>query len=113
MKRIHKKWAVITNQTGEPLLVLDAEAFVFAHRPIVVTDPEATVESVLDQFVVDVEHKNDRVIDRDVILSWSPESKRIITGADILGRLLQGIVRRAEPPAEPEPGDPSKKERNR
>ena len=111
LKGINKKWIVLTDENGDPLLVLDAEAFVFnvfadradmdvyefAHRPIVVADPNATIESVLDQFVVDAEHRNDRVIDHDVILFWAPDSKRIITGADILGRLLQGIVRRIEP----------------
>ena len=113
LKGVDKKWVVLTDEDGDPLLVLDAEAFVFAvfaeradldvyefaHRPIVVTDPDATIESVLDQFVVDAEHRNDRVIDHDVILFWAPDSKRIITGADILGRLLQGIVRRIEPDA--------------
>ena len=111
LKAIDRKWIVLTGEDGEPLLVLDAEAFIFnvfadradldvyefAHRPIVVADPDATIESVLDQFVVDAEHRNDRVIDHDVILFWAPDSKRIITGADILGRLLQGIVRRIEP----------------
>lgn len=32
----------------------------------------------------------DEVIDHDLILLWS-EQRRIITGADILGRLLKGI----------------------
>jgi len=32
------------------------------------------------------------VIDEDRILFWN-EDKRIITGSDILGRLLRGIVR--------------------
>ncbi len=111
LKGINKKWIVLTDENGDPLLVLDAEAFVFklfadradldvydfAHRPIIVADPDDTIENVLDQFVVDAEHRNDRVIDHDVILFWAPDSKRIITGADILGRLLQGIVRRIEP----------------
>jgi hypothetical protein len=33
----------------------------------------------------------DDVIDNDLILVWG-EQKRIITGADLLGRLLRGIV---------------------
>ena len=37
------------------------------------------------------ETAEDDVIDHDVILVWSDE-KRVITGADILGRLLRGIV---------------------
>lgn len=113
------KWVVITDEKGAPQLVLDAEAYMFArfargdvgvdvynfcHRPIVVSDPVTTVENVLTQLRVDAEHRNDRVIDNDVILFWSAGSKRIITGADILGRLLQGIVMRDEsslpPPSE-------------
>jgi metal transporter CNNM len=33
------------------------------------------------------------VIDQDLILVWGKQ-RRIITGADILGRLLRGIVTR-------------------
>ena len=36
-------------------------------------------------------HPEDDVIDNDLILVWG-EEKRIITGADLLGRLLRGIV---------------------
>jgi hypothetical protein len=114
LKGIDKKCIVITDESDFPHLVIDAEEFIFkhfagrehldiykfAHRPVVVSDPEATVESVLDQLVVDAEHQHDRVIDRDVVLFWNADSKRIITGADILGRLLQGIVRRVEAPAD-------------
>ena len=34
------------------------------------------------------------IIDQDVILLWG-ENKRVITGADVLGRLLRGIVQNA------------------
>lgn len=119
LKGIDKKYIIITDDDTElPYLAIDAEAFIFAHfaeqkdldvyrfahRPVVVTDPDATVESVLDQFVVDAENKNDRVVDRDVILYWTPECRSILTGADILGRLLQGIARRVEAPPETESG---------
>lgn len=40
---------------------------------------------------VKAEHPEDDVIDDDIILVWG-EQKRIITGADLLGRLLRGIV---------------------
>lgn len=33
------------------------------------------------------------MIDEDLILVWTRTEKRIITGADILGRLLHGIAR--------------------
>ena len=124
LKSINKKYIVITDERDCPHLVLDVEAFIFshfggrdnvdiykfAHRPVVVEDPNSTVEGVLDQLVVDAEHKNDRVIDRDVILYWTPDTKRILTGADILGRLLQGIVKRIEPAsAEPEKSPPAER----
>ena len=32
------------------------------------------------------------MIDWDVILVWSDEQRRIITGADLLGRLMRGIA---------------------
>ena len=35
--------------------------------------------------------RDDDVIDKDIFLLWADE-KRIITGSDILGRLLRGIV---------------------
>ena len=77
-----------------------ADVYHLCHRPIVVTDPETTIETVLPQLEVDAEHRHDRIIDNDVILFWGSSTRRIITGADILGRLLQGIVRRVEPDQE-------------
>ena len=73
------------------------------------TDPSVTLDKVLDQLQVDAEHRDDLVVDDDVILFWSESSKRIITGADILGRLLKGIVRQTitdekeKPTASPAP----------
>ncbi len=108
LSAITYKWTVITDEEGHPMLALDTPSFLrevvagtedidiyaFCHRPIVVQDPEATLDTVLDQFVVEAEHHEDWVIDRDVILYWSGDVRRIITGADILGRLLQGIAQR-------------------
>lgn len=37
----------------------------------------------------------DDVIDEDLVLVWECEVRRIITGADLLGRLLRGIARPA------------------
>lgn len=106
----HLKWAIITDQANQPKLVLetdrylrevlsgrnDTDVYHYCHRPILVTGPKVTLDEVLDQFVVEAEHGNDRVVDRDVILYWTPDSRRIVTGADILGRLLQGIARRTD-----------------
>ena len=102
------KWAVLTDEDGEPLLVLDCDAFVrgvflsgsaynaydACHRPIIVTDPQTPVGDVLPALAVRPEHPGDDVIDHDLILLWGTE-RRIITGADLLGRLLRGIARRS------------------
>ncbi len=101
-----QKWVVLVDRDGEPRWVLDADSFLreilyrrravdpcrFAHLPVVVRDPETSLGAVLPLLVVHAEHAEDDVIDQDVILVWG-ERKRIITGADILGRLLRGITR--------------------
>ena len=61
------------------------------HRPIIVTNMRTPLGSVIGRMKVKPEHPEDDVIDDDLILVWG-EQKRIITGADLLGRLLRGIV---------------------
>jgi metal transporter CNNM len=61
------------------------------HRPIIVTNIRTPLGSVIGRMKVKAEHPEDDVIDDDIILVWG-EQKRIITGADLLGRLLRGIV---------------------
>jgi metal transporter CNNM len=46
---------------------------------------------VIGRMKVKPEHPEDDVIDNDLILVWGKQ-KRIITGADLLGRCLPGIV---------------------
>lgn len=102
-------WVIITDEADQPRLVLESDRYLlevlsgntavdvyrFCHRPIVVTDPEATLDGVLDQFVVEADHPGDHIVDRDVIVFWTKSTRRIVTGADILGRLLQGIATRS------------------
>ena len=109
------KWAIITDERDEPRIVLESEAYLyehfgadeeanpydFCHRPVVIKDPTATLDTVLDKFVVEAEHREDNIVDRDVIVYWGPGARRIITGADILGRLLQGIAKRERMPNAP------------
>ena len=104
-----RKWVVLTNEQAEPRLLLDADGFLrsvygregacspedFCHAPIVVTDEDTKVGDVLHQLSVDAQDPGDDVVDQDTILLWTAH-KRIITGADILGRLLRGIVERRE-----------------
>ncbi|BDS05954.1 HlyC/CorC family transporter [Oceaniferula spumae] len=110
LKKHPCKWAIILGDRSIPHLVLntteylsalfakgeDADVYDYCHRPIVVETAEITLDHVLGDFVVEAEHINDHVVDRDVVLYWTSSKKRIITGADIFGRLLRGIARREE-----------------
>lgn len=64
------------------------------HRPIVIRDLTKRLGHILQKFEVHVSHEGDDVVDRDVVLIWG-DDKRIITGADILGRLLSGITKQS------------------
>jgi metal transporter CNNM len=100
-----KKWVIIVDPAGRPSFVLDAHHFLrdllfdtmsagpefYWHRPIIVTDMSTPLGGVIGRMQVKPEHSEDDVIDNDLILVWG-EQKRIITGADLLGRLLRGIV---------------------
>ncbi len=110
IQRIHQskeKWVIITDEEETPRLVLDADGFLreflvehrykplrHSHRPLIQNHTEIPLGELLTQFKVDPEHIEDHVIDHDLVLIWTPEHKRIITGADILGRLLRGIAKR-------------------
>ena len=101
------KWVVVTDEAESPRLVLDADGFLreavfgsatpdpyrFCHRPIVVTDGSTPLGNIVRQLRVEPETSDDDVIDEDLVLLWGDE-RRIVTGADLLGRLLRGIVSR-------------------
>ncbi len=105
--RSGKKWLVIVDAANTPQLVLNANAFLraalmseerpdiarFCHRPLLVSDPATLLGNVLSTLRVHAENDSDDVVDNDLILLWA-EQKRIITGADLLGRLLRGITAR-------------------
>jgi hypothetical protein len=105
-----KKWVIFTDPSGQPALVLDAHHFLrdtlfdtagaspetYWHRPITVTDPRTRLGEVIPRMYVRPERPEDDVIDHDLILLWGDE-RRIITGADLLGRLLRGIAGREAP----------------
>ena len=100
-------WVILTNEEGYPLLVLDADGFTraalfqsdnfdpynYCHRPVVITDESTPLnEAILQMKVNSSTDKNfDGVIEHDVLLIWG-EQKRIITGADIFGLLLKGML---------------------
>lgn len=103
-----RKWVVLTDESDAPKLVLDCDAFIrgvfsdgdvynayqACHRPIVITNPRFPIGRVLPKLVVRQEHDEDDVVDKDTIILWAKGNRRIITGADLLGRLLRGIVKR-------------------
>ena len=105
-----KKWVIFTDGAGQPCLVLDAHHFLrdalfekgppkpeaYWHRPIVVTDLKTRLGDVIGRMKVTPEHPGDDVVDNDLILVWGSRERRIITGADILGRLLRGISSAAD-----------------
>ncbi len=108
LQRIHrsqKKWTLLTDSEGIPRFALDSDGFLtaalfeeadtapldFCHWPIIVNDENTLLGEAILKLKVKPERFGDDVIDRDLILFWG-EQKRVITGADILGRLLKGIV---------------------
>jgi len=102
-----KKWVIITDQAGQPRAALDTNRFLrsamlsaqpprpeqFMHRPIVTTDPRTPLGDLIGLLNVQSTTADDDVVDNDVIV-LSGRQKRIVTGADLLGRLLRGIARR-------------------
>jgi len=101
------KWVLLQSEENEPLLMLDADGFVrattldneeadpynFCHRPIIIRDPRCTLGDAMKKLksVHDAEPTSDEVLHTDVIVVWTDLPHRVITGADILGRLLKGI----------------------
>jgi hypothetical protein len=100
-----KKWVIVTGLDGEPVFVLDAHHFLRDalfhrpvknqgacwHRPVIVRDMQTRLGDVMGRLKVMQERPEDDVIDDDLILVWGAQ-RRIITGSDLLGRLLRGIV---------------------
>jgi metal transporter CNNM len=102
-----KKWVIVTDPAGEPVFVLDSHHFLrdalfnqmesdptaYWHRPIVVRDLKTRLGDVIPSLKMSPERSGDDVIDNDLILVWGAQ-RRVITGADLLGRLLRDIAKR-------------------
>ncbi|MCC5977386.1 MAG: DUF21 domain-containing protein [Salinarimonas sp.] len=103
-----RKWIIVCDEADdEPRLLLVAPEFLgaalfghepfeptrFGHHPLVVRDPKAPLGRMLSRLQVEPEKPGDDVIDVDVILLWSDDHRRIITGSDLLGRLMRRIAR--------------------
>jgi metal transporter CNNM len=114
------KWIIVTNPEGEPEFVLDSHYFLrdalfsqlesnpgtYWHRPIIVRDIKTRLGDVLWKMTVVPERPGDDVIDNDIIVVWG-EQRRIITGADLLGRLLRDIATVQTPSAQAPPLSPA------
>jgi hypothetical protein len=100
-----KKWIILADEAGCPQLLLDADSYLRAvmfddapvdgyahcHRPIVVKDPSKPLGHIILALKEGIESQNDAALDNDIVLLWSDTRKQVITGADLLGRLLRGI----------------------
>ncbi|MFC1914858.1 DUF21 domain-containing protein [Chloroflexota bacterium] len=110
LKLVHssqKKWIVLVDSGNTPRMVLESDGFLrdalfngdsfnpylHCHRPIIIHNRKSRLGDAIPRLKVSPISPGDDVIDEDIIILWSNE-KRIITGADILGRLLRGIVQR-------------------
>lgn len=106
--RINKsaeKWVVFVDDHNHPSWVMDADGFLravmfgkervdpvdYCHEPILVKDRNKALGDLMQLLRIHPESEEDDVIDQDIILIWA-EKKQIITGADLLGRLLRGIA---------------------
>jgi hypothetical protein len=100
-----RKWVILTNESGLPLLILDADAYLRAimtdpsavdgyahcHRPVVVRNPLRPLGHIIQELKNGMDEENDAAIEKDIVLLWTDDRKQIITGADLLGRLFRGI----------------------
>ncbi len=105
LNKSQKKWTVILDEQKKPSLVIDSDGFIrsalfdeipfdpckYSHYPIIVSDSALPLGEVVKKLKIDKENKMDDRIHKDVILLWG-DKRKIITGADILGRLLRGII---------------------
>lgn len=100
-----KKWVILVDESGKPQLVLNADEYLRAlmsdpssldpyeqcHRPIVIDDPDMPLGHIIAEVKQGMASDSDETIDKDIVLLWTDDTKKVITGADLLGRLLRGI----------------------
>lgn len=100
-----KKWVVLVDPAGHPQLLMDSDAYLraalinsgdddgyaYCHRPIIIENPDKPLGSVILDLRRGMEETSDAAIARDIVLLWTERDKKVVTGADLLGRLLQGM----------------------
>lgn len=103
-----KKWIVILDEAnGHPRKVLNFNSFVnnfllrdktsnpleFCHIPLVIFEAAYPIGKILEKWRVQPQGPEDDVIDEDIALLWTEKHQKIISGSDILGRLMREIAR--------------------
>ena len=100
-------WVVLADEDGNPQLLLDADAalraalldldkpydiYKYCRRPLIIRDTSKTISEVITYLksIPSDSVDEDSAIDYDAVLIWG-DQPRIITGADVLGKLLTGI----------------------
>lgn len=107
-----KKWVIVVDEKEEPSVAIDSDAFLraafttekafhplaYCHHPIIVHSSNERLGDVIKRLKVYPIDLEDDVVDEDLIIYWNinDPDRRIITGSDLLGRLLRGIVVRVE-----------------
>ena len=104
INRSGEKWIIFTDETNEPKLALDADGFIrsrlfhnrnegieeYCHTPHIIRDENSNLGTLIKNLRKKSEINSDNPLENDIVLVWGI-NKRIVTGADILGRLLKGI----------------------
>jgi len=100
-----EKWVIFTDENNDPKLALDADDFIrselfclnckgiesYCHQPLIIRDDNINLGMVIKMLKANIDNNSDVPLEKDIIIFWKEDHKRIITGADILGRLLMGI----------------------
>lgn len=109
INRSGKSLILIASPDQEPGFVINSDDFIrdalfhpetfnpyrHCHRPLVARNPSIKLGELIRRFEARPGSAEDDIIENDVILLWN-EKPRIVTGTDILGRLLRGIARSSQ-----------------
>lgn len=101
----NKKWVVFTDNDNNPVYALDADGYLrstlidkestdiieYCHTPIIYENSGITLGVIIERLRAEINDNSDKPLKKDIVLIWTKDGKRIITGADLLGRLLKGI----------------------
>ncbi len=114
LNRSTRSWAVLVDDQRRPRKVLRPAEFIqdlffneadfdpnhHCHQPVIVYDPTKKLGELIPQLKVHPASMGDTMPGDDVILLWS-DRPRIVTGTDLLGRLLRGVARVSRNGADP------------